>query len=217
MAGRAEEAESMVLKLSTFLPLEPHARRDGGHQPRRGDRPQRLYLDIEKVRFPRRLKAEFDIPEELENAKTACLILQPIVENVIKHAVSQTRGQGRTQDCRARGRAGRFTIEVSNTNGRPRSRAMTKWPERGSASPMFAKGCRPLWPARRCDYGPTGDGGYSVLLDPAAGSIGMGKEALRVLIADDEPLAAERLQLLLAKCEASIWSARRPTATARLE
>jgi len=60
-----------------------------------------------------------------------------------------------------------------------------------------------------------GDGGYSVLLT-CAGSIGWVKRP-GVLIADDEPLAAERLQLLLAKCEASIWSARRPTATARLE
>ena len=65
---------------------------------------QRLYLDIEKVRFPRRLKAEFDIPAELEKARLPALILQPIVENAIKHAVSRDARQGRAEDRRARSR-----------------------------------------------------------------------------------------------------------------
>jgi len=91
IAGRAEEAESMVLKLSTFfrssLTLDATADISLAEEIAL----QRLYLDIEKVRFPRRLKVEFDIPEELENARLPALILQPVVENAIKHAVSQTR------------------------------------------------------------------------------------------------------------------------------
>ncbi len=91
IGGRAEEAESMVLKLSTFfrqsLTLDATADISLAEEIAL----QRLYLDIEKVRFPRRLKAEFDIPEELENARLPALILQPIVENAIKHAVSLTR------------------------------------------------------------------------------------------------------------------------------
>ncbi len=66
MAGRAEEAELMVLKLSTFfrssLTLDATADISLAEEIAL----QRLYLDIEKVRFPRRLKAEFDIPDELE-------------------------------------------------------------------------------------------------------------------------------------------------------
>src|SRR6476469_3756275 len=91
IGGRAEEAESMVLKLSNFfrqsLTLDATADISLAEEVAL----QRLYLDIEKVRFPRRLKAEFDIPAELEKARLPGLILQPIVENAIKHAVSPTR------------------------------------------------------------------------------------------------------------------------------
>src|SRR5690349_21025945 len=91
IAGRADEAEAMVLKLSTFFrsSLTLDATADISLAEEIGL--QRLYLDIEKVRFPRRLKAEFDIPEELESARLPALLLQPIVENAIKHAVSTTR------------------------------------------------------------------------------------------------------------------------------
>jgi len=91
IAGRAEEAESMVLKLSTFfrqsLTLDTGADISLAEEIAL----QRLYLDIERVRFPRRLKVEMDVPESLEKARLPALILQPLVENAIKHAVSTTR------------------------------------------------------------------------------------------------------------------------------
>ena len=43
------------------------------------------------MRFPRRLKVEIDIPEELRSARVPGLLLQPLVENVIKYAVSGSR------------------------------------------------------------------------------------------------------------------------------
>jgi len=49
---------------------------------------QKLYLDIEAVRFPERLKPVFDLPEELEEARVPGMILQPLVENSVKYAVS---------------------------------------------------------------------------------------------------------------------------------
>jgi hypothetical protein len=119
IAGRAEEAESMVLKLSTFfrssLTLDATADISLAEEIAL----QRLYLEIEKVRFPRRLKAEFDIPEELETARLPALLLQPIVENAIKHAVSPTRDKVTLQITAREAGPGRFTIEVSNSGGRP--------------------------------------------------------------------------------------------------
>jgi two-component system, LytTR family, sensor kinase len=52
---------------------------------------QRLYLDIEKARFPDRLSVEIDVPGELQQARLPALILQPIVENAIKYGVSKSR------------------------------------------------------------------------------------------------------------------------------
>ncbi len=170
IAGRAEEAEAMVLKLSTFfrssLTLDATADISLAEEIAL----QRLYLDIEKVRFPRRLKAEFDIPEELENARLPALILQPIVENAIKHAVSTTRNKVTLSIIAREAGPGRFTIEVSNTGGRP---APANGNGNGNGNPIstgvgIANVCQRL-SARfgslsKCAYGPRGDGGYSVLL-----------------------------------------------------
>jgi two-component system, LytTR family, sensor kinase len=51
---------------------------------------QRLYLDIERVRFPERLGFKIDLPPDLEDLRVPGLILQPVVENAVKHGVSRT-------------------------------------------------------------------------------------------------------------------------------
>jgi len=51
---------------------------------------QRLYLDIQKVRFPTRLNVVFDIAPNAEDALVPNLILQPLVENSIKYAVARS-------------------------------------------------------------------------------------------------------------------------------
>lgn len=55
------------------------------------------YLDIERARFEERLDVEIDVPEELMNEKIPSLILQPLVENSIKHAISVNKIGGRVK------------------------------------------------------------------------------------------------------------------------
>jgi len=50
---------------------------------------QRPNLEIEKIRFPERLRTLIDIPAELMNQYVPALILQPLVENAIKYGVSR--------------------------------------------------------------------------------------------------------------------------------
>ncbi len=47
------------------------------------------YLNIEKIRFENRLKIIFDVEEECFNYEIPSMILQPLYENVIKHAVHE--------------------------------------------------------------------------------------------------------------------------------
>lgn len=48
----------------------------------------KLYLEIEKMRFEDRLRPRFDIDPRVEDARLPSLLLQPLVENAIKYAVT---------------------------------------------------------------------------------------------------------------------------------
>lgn len=52
------------------------------------------YLEIENIRFGDRLKFTLNIEEGLEDEEIPMYMLQPLVENAIKHGVSQIRGEG---------------------------------------------------------------------------------------------------------------------------
>ena len=52
------------------------------------------YLEIERARFEERLRIKIDVPQSLETARVPSLILQPLVENAVKHGVSKTKSGG---------------------------------------------------------------------------------------------------------------------------
>jgi LytS/YehU family sensor histidine kinase len=52
------------------------------------------YLDIQKVRFGERLQVKVDIPAELRKAWVPGLLLQPLVENAIKHGIAKRAAGG---------------------------------------------------------------------------------------------------------------------------
>jgi two-component system, LytTR family, sensor kinase len=47
------------------------------------------YLDIEHARFEQRLRVTIDVPPRLRNIRLPPLVLQPIVENAVKHGIAQ--------------------------------------------------------------------------------------------------------------------------------
>ncbi|MDP8982034.1 MAG: histidine kinase [Acidobacteriota bacterium] len=54
----------------------------------------RTYLYIEEARFGDRLQVKFDVAPELEGAQIPSLILQPLVENALKHGLGPKPGPG---------------------------------------------------------------------------------------------------------------------------
>jgi len=52
------------------------------------------YLDIERARFEGRLRVHIDIPWELRRVRIPALVIQPLVENAIKHGISECLSGG---------------------------------------------------------------------------------------------------------------------------
>ena len=54
----------------------------------------RIYLDVEKVRFDDRLSYSVELPKALEEHKIPRFMIQPLVENAVKHGISKSVGNG---------------------------------------------------------------------------------------------------------------------------
>lgn len=54
-----------------------------------------MYLNIEQTRFGDRLQLEFDVEAQAESVWVPSLILQPLAENAIKHAIAQAENGGK--------------------------------------------------------------------------------------------------------------------------
>lgn len=52
------------------------------------------YLDIERARFEEKLRVTINVPPALERLQVPSLLLQPVVENAIKHGISENRNGG---------------------------------------------------------------------------------------------------------------------------
>ncbi|MGA3156353.1 MAG: histidine kinase [Steroidobacteraceae bacterium] len=86
---RNEAAVGMIVGLSDFL----RRASEDFHRPQVALAEEVEYLqrytDIQKVRFAERLQVSVDIPTELLQAQVPSLLLQPLVENGIKHGIAR--------------------------------------------------------------------------------------------------------------------------------
>jgi two-component system, LytTR family, sensor kinase len=73
----------------------------------------RCYLDIEQIRFGDRLRVAFEMEPATLSAQVPHLILQPVVENAIQHAVAPRTAQSRI-DIKAAQRNGVLRLEVKD-------------------------------------------------------------------------------------------------------
>ena len=88
-----EKAQEMVINLSTFMRYSlTHGEKEMVTFSREIEN-IKLYLGIEKVRFGKKLNAEFIIDPHCEQAELPNMILQPLFENAIKYGVYETTEQ----------------------------------------------------------------------------------------------------------------------------
>ncbi len=160
--GRAADADRMILDLSALL------RRMLGDADAAPDVPladeielQRLYLALEARRFEDRLRVEIDLPDDLAGTPVPRLILQPLVENAVKHAVGGSHAA--------------VTIRVAAAAD---ARRLTLWVEddgaaRGGGKAGFGIGLANVRERLRMRYGagagliagPRPDGGYAARIE----------------------------------------------------
>lgn len=90
LTGRGDAAERMIQMLSSYYRRSLTADPTGDLPLREEIALQRLYLDIERQRFPDRLKVTIDVPADLGERMVPGMILQPLIENAVKYAVAAT-------------------------------------------------------------------------------------------------------------------------------
>ena len=119
--GKAREAETMLVKLSDLLRLVLDDVEAQEVPLWRELEFLKLYLSIEQVRFQDRLRVSVVAGPEVSEALVPHMVLQPIVENAVRHGLGQSEAAV-TIDIEARPRDSDLVLTVSDN---------------GSAEPQF--------------------------------------------------------------------------------
>jgi two-component system, LytTR family, sensor kinase len=106
-----EVADRMIARLSDLLRLT--LENMGVQEVRLAQELEFLerYLEIERMRFPDRLEVRMRIAPETLDARAPYLILQPLVENAIRHGIAPRSTRGRVE-VRAERKDGMLILEV---------------------------------------------------------------------------------------------------------
>jgi signal transduction histidine kinase len=125
---QTEPANAMLTRLSSFLRHTLITEPGGKVTLAQEVETLKLYLDIEKMRFEERLRTEFRIDDDAAAACLPAMLLQPLVENAIKYAVSPQE-EGARISLTAQLIGQRLRITVSDTGpGLQRSESRASLP-----------------------------------------------------------------------------------------
>jgi Histidine kinase len=112
--GNIEASREMIALLGDFLRTTLEVSESGdvtlAHEMHHMDQ----YLSIEQVRLGDRLRLAISIHPSVEDALVPNLLLQPLIENAIRHGISKCVGNG-LLDIKASGDGGKVVITVTNT------------------------------------------------------------------------------------------------------
>lgn len=113
--GDAGKATKMINKLSEFfrhsLRAEPETEVTVAEEVATTE----LYLDIEKTRFADRLTVEICIAESAKSRLVPSMILQPLVENALKHAIGVSENGGQIRILASEADSGALQVRVEDS------------------------------------------------------------------------------------------------------
>jgi len=177
-SGSEREARRMLARVSDFL--RATLAHDGRHEHALAEELALLeaYLDIEKARLGDRLKLGMKAGPDVLDAAVPYLVLQPLVENAIRHGVAPLTVPGGI-DIRVERTGAQLTIEVSNDGRQPESGAAN---HAGIGLANVAERLRHLYGEdQRLEAGWGGDGRFHVRLAlplrPVAGAASSVRQA----------------------------------------
>jgi DNA-binding LytR/AlgR family response regulator len=191
----AQQAELMIDQLITYLRSALGASRTESTTLGNEFKQLRAYLDIMSLRMGPRLSYRLELPETLEQVAVPPMLLQPLVENAIKHGLEPKVGAGRIDVLARRTDAG-VEILVTDTG-------LDLPPQSEADDPVVgAGGSYGLLPARRLRAAGDADADPATTHrhlcqseDPAMNA----RAQPTAVIAEDEPVLARTLSRLLAE------------------
>jgi len=120
------------------------------------------YLAIEQIRFADRLRVDIKVDPGALHSLVPCFLLQPIVENAIRHGIANCEGGG-TVEASARREGDRLRIAVRNSSPR---RAKTATPGNGIGLKNTRERLAYFYPHEHAmKAGPSPTGGFEVAID----------------------------------------------------
>jgi two-component system LytT family sensor kinase len=161
MTGRPERAEDMIQALSTYYRRTLSGDPTGDVTLADEVALQQLYLDIEAVRFPERLRTQVEISPVAAAALVPGMILQPIIENSVKYAIAARR-EPVTIGISGREEGGRLVLSVRDDGpmtgtGDPHGEGIGLANVRDRLQARFGD-------AASLTFGPRADGGFETVL-----------------------------------------------------
>jgi ligand-binding sensor domain-containing protein len=123
-----------------------------------------LYLGIERMRFRDRLEVIFDVDPAVRSADVPCFLLQPLVENAIKHGMRGRTGHGVIR-IRSKAEGGRLFLSIEdNGPGLPETAATPR--SSGIGVRNTRQRLETLYPAKhRFEMGTSAAGGCAVTIE----------------------------------------------------
>ena len=168
---QTERANMMLSRLSSFLRYtlanEPTAQVPLAQEVET----LKLYLEIEKMRFEARLRAHFDIDPAAAGTRLPSLLLQPLVENAIKYAVTpQEEGADIAVTARLVGDAVRIAVTDTGPGLNEPAHGSTTSTGVGLAN-IRDRLAQAYGPRHRFEAQPREEGGFVVTIEIPAESV----------------------------------------------